>query len=167
MTNPWSVTGIDPETREAAKLAARRAGLSVGTWLTQVIRAAAVQQLKGAGGPAAAPDPAADNPRPGTVPASGSAPVPAPTMQALLENIQKLAARIDQAETRAGEALAPLADRIKDLSSSLDDVKKRPNVTVAPVERAITRLAERLDKIERDREEPRPARRGLFGLWRG
>jgi len=166
MTNPWSVTGIDPETREAAKMAARRAGLTIGDWLTQVIRSAAVQQLKGAGGSAAL-DPVPDNPRPGTVPASGSASLPAPTMQALLENIQKLAARIDRAETSAGEAIAPLADRIKDLASSLDEVKKRPSATVAPVERAITRLAERLDKIERDREQPRPARRGLFGLWRG
>ena len=45
--SPWSVKGIDPETREAAKVAARRAGMPVGAWLTQVIRQAAVTQVKG------------------------------------------------------------------------------------------------------------------------
>ena len=29
---PWSVKGIEPEAREAAKLAARRAGLTLGEW---------------------------------------------------------------------------------------------------------------------------------------
>jgi hypothetical protein len=39
--SPWSVKGIDPETREAAKLAARRAGVPIGVWLTQAVRQAA------------------------------------------------------------------------------------------------------------------------------
>jgi localization factor PodJL len=34
---PWSVKGIEPEAREAAKLAARRAGLTLGEWLNSVI----------------------------------------------------------------------------------------------------------------------------------
>lgn len=34
---PWSVKGIEPEAREAAKQAARRAGLSLGEWLNGVI----------------------------------------------------------------------------------------------------------------------------------
>ena len=34
---PWSVKGIEPEVREAAKSAARRAGLTVGEWLNSVI----------------------------------------------------------------------------------------------------------------------------------
>lgn len=34
---PWSVKGIEPEVREAAKIAARRAGLTVGEWLNSVI----------------------------------------------------------------------------------------------------------------------------------
>tara|TARA_Y100001934_G_scaffold192300_1_gene226737 strand:+ start:54642 stop:55334 length:693 start_codon:yes stop_codon:yes gene_type:complete len=45
--SPWSVKGVDPEAREAAKIAARRAGLTVGSWLTQTIRAAATEQLSG------------------------------------------------------------------------------------------------------------------------
>jgi localization factor PodJL len=34
---PWSVKGIDAETREAAKEAARRAGMTLGEWLNSVI----------------------------------------------------------------------------------------------------------------------------------
>ena len=34
---PWSVKGIEPEAREAAKLAARRSGMTLGEWLNSVI----------------------------------------------------------------------------------------------------------------------------------
>jgi localization factor PodJL len=34
---PWSVKGIDPETREAAKDAARRSGMTLGEWLNSMI----------------------------------------------------------------------------------------------------------------------------------
>ncbi len=34
---PWSVKGIEPETREAAKHAARRSGMTLGEWLNTVI----------------------------------------------------------------------------------------------------------------------------------
>ena len=33
---PWSVKGIEPEVREAAKHAARRAGMTLGEWLNSV-----------------------------------------------------------------------------------------------------------------------------------
>jgi localization factor PodJL len=35
---PWSVKGVEPDAREAAKSKARRAGLTLGAWLNQVIR---------------------------------------------------------------------------------------------------------------------------------
>jgi localization factor PodJL len=35
---PWSVKGVDPRTRDAAKAAARRAGMTLGEWLDQKIR---------------------------------------------------------------------------------------------------------------------------------
>lgn len=43
--SPWSVKGVDPETRGAAKIAARRAGLTIGSWLSETIHAAATEQL--------------------------------------------------------------------------------------------------------------------------
>lgn len=47
MTNvsPWSVKGVEPEAREAAKIAARRADMTIGQWLNHTIRAAATQQV--------------------------------------------------------------------------------------------------------------------------
>lgn len=44
--SPWSVKGVDPEAREAAKIAARKAGLTVGAWLNQMIRQSASDQLR-------------------------------------------------------------------------------------------------------------------------
>lgn len=42
-TAPWSVKGIDPESREIAKRAARREGITLGAWLNRVIGEAANQ----------------------------------------------------------------------------------------------------------------------------
>ena len=43
--SPWSVKGVEPEAREAAKIAAHRVGMTIGQWLNHTIRAAATQQL--------------------------------------------------------------------------------------------------------------------------
>jgi localization factor PodJL len=43
--SPWSVKGVDAEARGAAKSAARRAGLTIGSWLSQTIHIAATEQL--------------------------------------------------------------------------------------------------------------------------
>jgi localization factor PodJL len=43
----WSVTGVLPECREAAKVAARRAGMSIGEWLNRAIMDAAKQAVQG------------------------------------------------------------------------------------------------------------------------
>lgn len=48
---PWSVKGVDPRTRDAAKAAARRAGMTLGEWLDSKIREEAAET-----GPAAAAD---------------------------------------------------------------------------------------------------------------
>src|SRR4051812_22483790 len=51
---PWSVKGIDPNAREAAKEQARRAGLTLGEWLMRRIREeeeGAGEAGKGAKGP--------------------------------------------------------------------------------------------------------------------
>ncbi len=44
--SPWSVKGVDPEAREAAKIAARKQGVNVGRWLSQTILAAASEELR-------------------------------------------------------------------------------------------------------------------------
>ena len=48
----WTLRGIEPETRNAVALAARRAGLGVGEWCNRALRDAATEELKEAPPPA-------------------------------------------------------------------------------------------------------------------
>jgi localization factor PodJL len=43
---PWNVKGVDPRTRDAARAAARRAGMSLGEWLDSVIRDEAADNIE-------------------------------------------------------------------------------------------------------------------------
>lgn len=45
----WSGKGVEPGAREAAKIAVRKAGLTVGAWLTQMCRQSASDQLRSGG----------------------------------------------------------------------------------------------------------------------
>jgi len=42
----WTVRGVTPETREAAKKAARREGVPMGAWIDATLRLAATDTLK-------------------------------------------------------------------------------------------------------------------------
>ena len=173
--SPWSVKGVEPETREAAKIAARRAGLTVGEWLSHTIRTAATDQLSGnrggndprgfgnsssgmrqdgypdkGGGPGA--DPSSDN----------ISHVPAPTIQALFDSIQRLSNRVEQAEMKTTAAVAPLLEQVEHLSEQVEEVRSQNTVSTAPVERAVSRLSERLEQIEENRMDKRPSSRGWW-----
>lgn len=177
---PWNVNGVEPEAREAARMAARRKGIPVGQWLTQTILTSASQELKhssrrnGAGHNGTGSgtddrsdddiDPSEDPDVPDLVQrsqearsngfgAAKDAPIgrsgpPALTPEAILESIQKLAARVEDAETRTTEVIEPLADRIASLDDQIGEIKQRGPVSTAPVERAMMRLTERLEKLE-------------------
>ena len=125
--SPWSVKGVDPEAREAAKIAARKAGMTVGAWLTQMSRQSAAEQLRRPRPgqpqperPPEYPDPMASGPYGGAPgygqnaapppppPPPGGAPPPAPTIQAIFDSIQRLASRIEQSEQRTAETIAPI-----------------------------------------------------------
>tara|TARA_R110000868_G_scaffold1844_5_gene14566 strand:- start:2275 stop:2880 length:606 start_codon:yes stop_codon:yes gene_type:complete len=194
--SPWSVKGVDPEAREAAKIAARRAGLTVGAWLNQMILQTASDQLRrnGTQQPGAAPgyrqperaeyrqqpDPQTehwDTPHP----QPGMAPPPAPTIQAVFESIQRLSSRIEQAEQRTADTIAPIVDKVAELSDQLEKTKNSGGTSTAPVERAVQKIADRLDRIESEspqsessglsarrpiREERSESRKGFLGLFR-
>lgn len=150
---PWSVKGVDPEAREAAKMAARKAGVTVGVWLNQTIRIAASQQLKsGFSEPLYPPPPGPGYAHPGYDPSSspppGATQPPALTLETVLKNIQNLSAKIQETEDRTAEAIAPISSRIQELARQMDDVRNQDGPAVAPVERALGRLAERLEKLE-------------------
>lgn len=170
--SPWSVKGVDPEAREAAKIAARKAGMTVGAWLSQIIRQSASEQLRGGGraaqyGPETAPPPRS-YPNAGGAPGygaphneyrghsyppqqparPGTSPPPAPTMQAVFESIQRLSSRIEQSEKRTADTIAPIAEKVSELSEKIEQAKGADGMSTAPVERAMQRIAERLDRIE-------------------
>ena len=46
LNETWAIRGIEPETRTAATMAARRAGLTIGAWCDRAIREAAREALK-------------------------------------------------------------------------------------------------------------------------
>lgn len=190
--SPWSVKGVDPEAREAAKIAARKAGMTVGAWLTQMIRQSAAEQLRRPRPgqpqperPPEYPDPMASGPYGGAPgygqhaapppppPPPGGAPPPAPTIQAIFDSIQRLASRIEQSEQRTADTIAPIAQKVGELSEQLEHARMS-GMSTAPVERAVQRIAERLDRIEdTGRPAPRPAerpapseRRGFLGLFK-
>lgn len=168
-SSPWSVKGVEPEAREAAKIAARRAGLTIGQWLSQTIRAAATEQLRGGGRFAAAAEGAASaNTTADAAGTAGSAAQPpAPTMQAIFESIQKLSSRLEATEAKTSAAIAPLADQVDHLAKQLDEVKERSGVSTAPIERAVMRLSERIQKVEENAApSKRSSRWSLFGFPR-
>lgn len=154
---------MEPEAREAAKLAARRAGMPIGTWLSHTIRKAAAEQLR-SGGPAMRPDGgigevpppqapsfsfhgSSPNATQSASPSTGSRP-PAPTTEAVLESINRLAAKIEASEQRTTETLEPLAEKVRDLSERLEEVKETKAIESSPLERAMARMAERLEQME-------------------
>lgn len=163
---PWSVKGVDPEAREAAKLAARKAGMTLGDWLNQTIRTAAAEQLKHNAPPRQSYSHSQptdhDTPSNGPQPPSTAQP-PAPTIRQIYDSIQRLATRVEEAEERATEQIAPLAEKLNELSARVEDVKANPAAT-APIERAMTKISDRLQKLE-DVNVRRPSRGGLFGLF--
>lgn len=177
--SPWSVKGVEPEAREAAKIAARRAGMTVGEWLSHTIRTAATDQLSGNRGGTEPQgfnqgygDGSSSKARFEEYPDDGgrqSGPssdnisnVPAPTIQALFDSIQKLSNRVEQAEMKTTSAVAPLLEQVEHLSEQVEEVKSQNSVSTAPVERAVSRLSERLEQIEENCMDKRPSSRGWW-----
>ena len=112
--SPWSVKGVDPQARDAAKTAARKAGKTIGAWLSEVIHTAA------AGGPAPGNAPTAGTTAPGVATGALSPPaqLPAtPGTDALQEEIRKLNKRYTELEDVIAETIEPLVRRVRKLSS--------------------------------------------------
>ena len=69
-------------------------------------------------------------------------------MQAVFESIQRLASRIESAEQRTADTIAPIVEKVAELSEQLESAKDGGSTSTAPVERAVQKIAERLDQIE-------------------
>lgn len=174
----WLIQGVRPEVREAAKIAARRAGMSVGDWLNRTIMATVREELGGAGK------------------ASGNAQLPALPMADLVKAIEMLATEVkeqnrrttEQIEVRSRElaerAFVPVAESVANLERNLDDKLGRLNglddvaevigkvkesgdkadkasLALAPLERTVLKMAERLEELDGGGRRPQQ-RPGFF-----
>ena len=156
---PWSVKGIESETRAAAKTAARKAGLTLGAWLNRTILDAAEGGPATEGGPANG-HPAAPSVAPGEI---GGA-----TAKAMFETIHKMSARLEELEARLLQAPPTLSERLDRLTAEIEGLRDGAETSTEPLERAIARLSERVQRLEFGGPRPGdPGPRKRFGIGRG
>ena len=170
----WSVSGIQPECRVAAKVAARRSGLTIGEWLNRVIMDAAKQSVQGQElTPVNNQLPAAPGNEASAVPLNELTGV----IAALSELIQRqneradASAGVDRAEVEETMELsvAPVKESVRQLEENIDakfealqlgenvgpmqarvreaeEKAERANLAMAPLERKVMRLSQQLEQ---------------------
>ncbi|HYD46358.1 MAG TPA: Localization factor PodJS, partial [Phenylobacterium sp.] len=158
---PWSVKGIDPKAREAAKDLARRSGMTLGEWLNRMI-------LEEDGPEEVSSQSFFDRP---TRPAPGDEPAikryeapehPADDMGRVAGAMDDLARRIEIAEARAAEAIREVDGRVRAALSRID-AAERDKVAVASRFEGLAdeigggqaKLVDRVQKLEREAQGPR------------
>ena len=153
---PWSVKGIEPEAREAAKQAAHRAGVTLGAWLNQMIMEAGTDEV---GRPGERTPAQPQNPF-GQFSPQQAAPQ-APVMQQIdmapvADALRDIVHRVEGSERRTSDlarrleqTVGQLAERVE-LSERAMEQSSDPR-TLDPLERKIQQLAERLEEAERGR----------------
>lgn len=136
---PWSVKGIEPEAREAAKQAARRAGVTLGAWLNQVIMDGGTDEV-------GMPDAGVSYTGRDTMNLSQNT---APQAQ------PQISAQAPQTEHIAVD-LAPVAEAVRDIVSRVEQSERRTLDLARRMEQSVGLLAERLDSSERHMDDAMP-----------
>ncbi len=132
-TSPWSVKGIDRDIRAAARQMAHGAGMTLGAWLSRLILEAAASRT-----------------RPGNT-----------GLQTMMDEIRRLTAQIDDAETRAADCgpaatrIAPLSAKVALLSHRLDSLRRPGGGDCQPLDRAKADISDGLRRLENARSAPR------------
>ncbi|NQV59440.1 MAG: hypothetical protein HQ502_07225 [Alphaproteobacteria bacterium] len=180
---PWSVKGVRPECREAAKVAARKSNLTIGEWMNVAIMNAAKKSVQGED----------------AEPASNQ--LPALPLHELTQAIKSLSedirlqaqhqvhdAGVDRAVVE--ETIAPVVESIRKLEENVDakinalelgdhvgpmqgrmqeaEAKaERASLALAPLERKIMRMAQQMEQqrtaaVYEPSRRGEPARRGLL-----
>ncbi len=137
----WSIKGIEPEAREAAKLAARRAGLTLGQWLNTKIKASAESEFH-------------SEPRHVSRRTTGSA------QDSLHERIDQLAARLDQLSRQQTETAVsrfmPAPAETHPIEAAFEHVFERIIRNEKHIEEAFSALIDRLDRLAARLPEQEP-----------
>jgi localization factor PodJL len=145
---PWSVKGIEPEAREAAKQAARRAGVTLGTWLNQVIMDSGTDEV-------GRQEPSAMQTRyspPEQTPSQTSLPGPAADLDPVAQAVRELVQRVDNSERRTAEMTRKLEQTVSQLATRFDqpgyETEERYSSASSadPLERKLQMLGERLER---------------------
>lgn len=136
---PWSVKGIEPEAREAAKQAARRAGVTLGAWLNQVIMDGGTDEV-------GMPDP--DLPPLG----QPTPPSPAATFAQPAQQTNQQYASQPPVE-RVAIDMAPVAEAVRDIVNRVEQSERRTQDLARRMEQSVGMIAERLEQSERHATE--------------
>ena len=165
---PWSVKGIDPKAREVAKDLARRSGMTLGEWLNRMI-------IEGEGGvDAATLEAFGDAGRPNNryvetsrneAPARIEAPQhPADEVGRVAQALDRLADRIEAAESRSAQAITGIDESVRGALHRLAQAEREQIAVAARFEGVAddiksdqSRAAERLRRIEAEAAGPRSA----------
>ncbi|MEQ8399051.1 SEL1-like repeat protein [Thalassobaculum sp.] len=110
----WSVKGVDQATRDIARRASQAAGVTIGEWIDQAIRADA--QVHGDSDPAESKADALPTPASSRAIASG---------RVSLSTVDQLASRLDAADARLDAAMRPIAYALQDIAQRLVAVEQR------------------------------------------
>jgi localization factor PodJL len=144
---PWSVKGIEPDVREAAKLAARRSGMTLGEWLNSTI----MDQADGA----------ADAPPPPPAVRARTAAAGMPAIEraaSRLEDIAEKLARLSIGESATASRIGIHAAGERDDSEIIQRVLSRVDNNERQTVEAITAVNERIAGLSRQlTAAPRPA----------
>ena len=171
---PWSVKGIEPEAREAAKQAARRAGVTLGAWLNQIIMEGGTDEVTSPSQSASAFGDAQVNARPEarqhTALPEMASPAPqeriAIDMAPVTEAMRDIVSRVEQSERRNQELARRIEQTVNVLSERLEETERNMDHsssdvrTLDPLERKIQQLSERLEAAEAARKSGGTRRAG-------
>jgi localization factor PodJL len=133
---PWSVKGIDPKAREVAKDLARRSGMTLGDWLNQMIMED-MPPRDDAGGGSTEED-------------------------RVVAALERLTARIENAEHRSTLAISGIDQSVVGLLSRIDGVERNTTSVAARFEGVVeeiqaeqARVADRLGRCEEQAAAPK------------
>ena len=141
-------------------MAARKAGMTLGGWLTRTILAVATHELKRGSTTQKRGDTSQATPsewEQGGGPDLSPPPPPALTEQAILKSIQQLIQRVEHIEQATQESIAPIFEKVEELTERVQEVSEKTGISGGPIERALQRLAERVDHME---EGEKPSQTG-------
>lgn len=149
MSNPWSIKGIDPKAREAAREKAKRAGMTLGEWVNQAILAPA-----DGGGAGLRLEQTLGDRTEGHLAGDSDWRAASPTEVALQgAAIERLAQRLDHAEERQQLTVKGLDRAVSQLDKAMTNLAGRIDQTETGLKSA---TAEVLQAIEEARTSPNP-----------